>query len=128
MAVADTREAALASLMMSLASGAKHLAQVTTNGKQIPPDLEPKFREVMGRYRFDQHQVPGGPNVRLIEELGLVEYLADRMTIAGTPDDCMAQIARAQAAGAHQFCTMVAFPDKMAFMRRWSESVIASFA
>ena len=51
-------------------------AQVTTDGKQIPSELEPTFHEVMGRYRFDQHQVPGGTNVRLIEELGLVDYLA----------------------------------------------------
>lgn len=127
-AVADSRAAAIESLMMSLASGAKHLAQVTTEGKQIPPALEPTFREVMGRYRFDQHQVPGGANVQLIQELGLVDYLAERMTISGTPDDCRAQIVRAQKAGAHQLCTLVAFADKIGFMRRWSESVMASFA
>ncbi len=82
----------------------------------------------MGRYRFDQHQVPGGANVRLIEELGLVDYLAERMTIAGTPDDCKAQIARARKAGAHQFCMLVAVADKIGFMRHWSESVMASLS
>ncbi|MFP6717358.1 MAG: LLM class flavin-dependent oxidoreductase [Alphaproteobacteria bacterium] len=127
-AVADSRTAAIESLMMSLASGAKHLAQVTTDGKQIPSELEPTFHEVMGRYRFDQHQVPGGANVRLIEELGLVDYLAERMAIAGSPDDCKAQIARAQKAGAYQFCLLVAFANKIGFMRRWSESVVADLS
>lgn len=54
-----------------------------------------------------------------------MDYLAGRMTIAGTPDDCMAQIVRAQKAGAHQFCMLVAVADKIGCMRRWSESVMA---
>jgi len=123
--VADSRTAAVESLMMSLASGAKHLAQVTTDGKQIPAELEPVFHEVMGRYRFDQHQIPGGANVQLIKELGLVDYLAERMAIVGTPDDCKAQIARAQKAGAHQFCLLIALANKIEFLRRWSKSVAA---
>lgn len=128
MSVADTRDAAIDALLMSLASGAKHLAQITTKGKQIPPALEPKFKEVMARYRFDQHQVPDGPNVQLIKELDLVEYLAKRMTISGTPDDCLARVEEAQDAGAHQFCTMVAFPDKIGFLRRWSDLVLAKLS
>ncbi|ETW94355.1 MAG: hypothetical protein ETSY1_35280 [Candidatus Entotheonella factor] len=125
-AVADLRADAIESLMMSLTSGAKHLARVTTKGKQIPPELEPTFHEVMGRYRFDQHQVPGGANVQLIQELGLVDYLAERMTLSGTPDDCKAQVIRAQQAGAHQFCMLVPYADKIGFMRRWSDGVMAS--
>ena len=47
------------------------------------------------------------------------------MAIAGNPDDCTAQIARAQKEGAYQFCLLVAFANKIRFMRRWSESVVA---
>ena len=70
----------------------------------------------------------GGANVRLIEELGLVDYLAERMAIAGTPDDCKARIARAQKAGAHQFCLLVALANKIGFMGRWSKSVVAGLS
>ena len=63
-----------------------------------------------------------------VMELGLVDYLAERMAIAGTPDDCKAQIARAQKAGAHQFCLLVALADKIGFMRRWSELVVAGLS
>lgn len=126
-AVADSREAAVESLKMSLASGAKHLARFTTRGKHIPPGLAPKLEEVMRRYRFDQHQVPGGANVRLIEELELVDYLADRLAVAGTPEQCVAQLERAMAAGARQFCMHVGFADKLGFLRAWSRHVMPAF-
>ena len=113
---------------MALGSAAEHLAQVTTECKQIPPELEPIVHEVLRPYRFDQHQVPGSANVQLIEELGLVDYLAERMAIAGTPNDCKAQIARAQKAGAHQFFLLVALANKIGFLRRWSESVVAGLS
>ena len=126
-AVADTRDAAIDMIKMSLASGAKHLARFTTIGKHIPGDLEPKIREVKRRYRFDQHQQPGSDNVRLIEELGLVDYLADRMAIAGTPQECIAKIESAAEAGARQFCMHVGFDDKTGFMRAWSAQVMSAF-
>jgi len=47
----------------------------------------------------------------------------DRFAIAGTASDCVAQIARAQAAGAHQFIITGFVPDPRSFMRRWAEEV-----
>jgi 5,10-methylenetetrahydromethanopterin reductase len=111
----------------SLASGAKHLARFTTEGKHIPGQFVDKVREAKKRYRFDQHQIPGSDNVKMIEELGLVDYLADRFAIAGTVDDCIRKIETAAEAGATHFWMSVHFADKERFMREWGETVMARF-
>ena len=125
--VGKTRDEAVHAIKHSLASGAKHLGRFTTEGKNIPSDLLDKIREAKRRYRFDQHQQPGSDNVRLIEELGLVEYLADRFAIVGTLEDCVRKIEIAAEAGATHFWMSVHFAGKEQFMREWGEAVIPRF-
>ena len=62
-----------------------------------------------------------------IEELGLVEYLADRFAVAGTPEDCIRKLERAVEAGASQFWMSVHFADKARFMRDWAAWVMPAF-
>jgi len=38
----------------------------------------------------------------LVKRLGLFDYLRERLAIAGTPEDCVAQVRAAEAAGATQ--------------------------
>jgi len=38
----------------------------------------------------------------LVKRLGLFDYLRARLAVAGTPDDCLAQVRAARAAGARQ--------------------------
>lgn len=125
--VAGTRDAAIHAIRHSLASGAKHLGRFTTAGKHIPSQFLDKIREAKKRYRFDQHQQPENDNARLIEELGLVDYLADRFAIAGSVDDCAKKIETAAEAGARHFWMSVHFDDKERFMREWSDTVMRRF-
>jgi alkanesulfonate monooxygenase SsuD/methylene tetrahydromethanopterin reductase-like flavin-dependent oxidoreductase (luciferase family) len=71
--------------------------------------------------------MPGSDNVKMIEDLGLVDYLADRFAIVGTVDDCIRKIEAAAEAGAKHFWMSVHFPDKERFMREFGESVMARF-
>ena len=125
--VGPSREAAIHEIKHSIASGAKHLGRFTTAGKHIPSQFLDKIREAKKRYRFDQHQQPENDNARLIEELGLVDYLADRFAIVGTVEDCVTKIEAAAEAGADHFWMSVHFDDKERFMREWSETVMAKF-
>lgn len=100
---------------------------VTTEGKHIPPELLPRVKELAARYRFDEHVMPESFNARLIEELGLVDYLAERFAVAGTPDDCIKKLRQAVDAGARQFWMSAHFDDKTGFMRRWAASVMPAF-
>ena len=126
--VAGSRDEAVDKIKHSLASGAKHLGRFTTQGKHIPSQLLDKIREAKKRYRFDQHQMPGSDNVAMIEELGLVDYLADRFAIAGTVEDCIRKIEAAAEAGARHFWMSVHFADKERFMRDWADSVMGRFS
>jgi 5,10-methylenetetrahydromethanopterin reductase len=114
-------------IKMSLAAAGNHLSRFTTEGKHIPPDLLEKVRILGQRYAFSSHTLPGSPNNRLIEELGLVDYLADRFAAVGTPADCIKKLEAAMEAGARQFWMSVHFDDKERFLRDWATKVAPAF-
>ena len=125
--IAKDRATAVDEISMSLASAGSHLTYFTTEGKHIPPELMDRVKALGERYRHDHHDKPDGTNRRLIAELGLTDYLADRFSVAGTPADCIAKLERAAEAGAHQFWMSVHFDDKVRFMRDWSSHVMSAF-
>tara|TARA_B100000674_G_C37953466_1_gene968414 strand:+ start:365 stop:1390 length:1026 start_codon:yes stop_codon:yes gene_type:complete len=122
--VAANKEEAIENILHSLASGAKHLGRFTTKGKHIPESMVPLIEKVYAEYKFEQHQIPGNDNGKLIKKLGLAEYLADRFAIVGNSKDCARKVAEAAEAGARHFWMSVHFPDKEDFMREWNEKVI----
>jgi len=125
--VAGSYREAVDEVKMSLASAGNHLSRFTTEGKHIPPDLLEKVKILGQRYAFSTHTLPGSPNVSVIEELGLVDYLADRFAAVGTPGDCIAKIEAAVDAGARQFWMSVHFDDKERFLRDWATKVAPAF-
>lgn len=122
--VADTRQAAVAPITMALAASANHAFRFTLDGKGVPPDLHAKIRGLQRDYDAHHHEIAGAGNAALTERWGLTEFLADRFAIAGTPDDCAAQIRRAMRAGARQFIITGFVPDPRRFMRRWMDEVV----
>jgi alkanesulfonate monooxygenase SsuD/methylene tetrahydromethanopterin reductase-like flavin-dependent oxidoreductase (luciferase family) len=71
----------------------------------------------------DSQMGPGG-NGHLTDRWGLTEYLAERFAIAGTPDDCAAQVRRAVAAGAGRLLLTGITPDPHRFIERWATEVM----
>jgi 5,10-methylenetetrahydromethanopterin reductase len=114
-------------IKMSLAAAGNHLSRFTTEGKHIPPDLLEKVKVLGQRYAFSSHTLPSSPNNRLIEELGLVDYLADRFAAVGTPAQCIKKLEAAVEAGARQFWMSVHFDDKERFLRDWAAKVAPTF-
>lgn len=125
--VAASRREAVAEISMSLGAAGNHLSRFTTEGKHIPPDLLSKVKILGERYTYTDHVAPGSANCRLIEELGLVDYLADRFAVAGTPADCIARLRAAIDAGARQFWMSVHFDDKRRFLHDWATRVMPAF-
>ncbi len=124
--VADTREAAVAPIRMALAASANHAFRFTLEGKALSPNLHERIRGLQREYDAHQHEIAGAVNADLTERWGLTEFLRDRFGIAGTPDDCVAQIRRAMAAGARQFVITAFVPDVSGFMRRFMREVAAA--
>jgi 5,10-methylenetetrahydromethanopterin reductase len=125
--VDDDRQKAINEIAPTLASAGSHLSRFTTKGKHIPDELMERVKELGRRYNSDQHDKPDSANRELAKELGLLDYLADRFSIAGSPKECIAKIERAVEAGARQFWMSVHFDDKIQFMKNWSRHVISAF-
>lgn len=125
--VDDNRERAINEIAPTLASAGSHLARFTTKGKHIPPELMDKVKELGRRYNSDQHDKPDSANRELAKELGLLDYLADRFSVAGSAKDCIKKLEGAIDAGARQFWMSVHLDDKIGFMKKWSSQVMAAF-
>ncbi len=128
--VAEHRDRALGEMGAALAATGNHLTRFTTEGKHIPPQLMESMTRLRAAYQVESHFVPGGesPNSRLVDQLGLRDYLAERFAIAGTPDECVEKIQGLAAIGVNQIWTSPSFADKMAFMHAWSEQVLPHVA
>lgn len=62
----------------------------------VPPQYIEPLHELRRRYSTR----PGDADARMVEELGLFDYLGGRLSIWGNPDDCLEQALAAKAAGA----------------------------
>jgi len=78
--------------------GDKHLA---TRG--VPEALRAPLLELHARYSTR----PGDADIKLVQELGLFDYLSRRLSICGNPEDCLAQARAAKAAGAERLMLTV---------------------
>jgi len=125
--LADSYTEAVEEIKTSLAMDGNHLTRFTVEGKHVPPDLLPRLRMLAERYVFGEHSRPGGANCQLITELGLVDYLADRYAIVGTPAECVKKLERAIEAGARQFWMSIHFDDKFRLIRDFAERVVPAF-
>lgn len=63
----------------------------------LPPNVRPLIEAFQTRYDPSEHVVVGGKNVRLMEEMGLTEFLQDFDTIAG-PEPHVTGVMRAMEA------------------------------
>ncbi|MBI2867815.1 MAG: LLM class flavin-dependent oxidoreductase [Chloroflexi bacterium] len=125
--VRDTREEAVADIKANLASAANISFRGDLHGKHLPPELEPKVRELQQRYANTEHVIWSGSNSQLIDDLGLTDYLADRFSIAGTPAQCRAKVRAIRDAGVHQIIVPAVDRDPENVIRRFATEVFPEF-
>ena len=80
---------------MTLTASANHAFRFTLEDKRIPEQYKGPIRELQEQYVFSEHESVGGNmrNAELVEELGLMEYLAERFTICGPPAEFAEKLA-----------------------------------
>jgi 5,10-methylenetetrahydromethanopterin reductase len=83
----------IGAILAFMAGGYILAGDLTQRG--VPTELHGAVAELRRRYSTR----PGEADARLVEELGLFDYLSQRFAIYGTPEACAAQLARAEAAG-----------------------------
>jgi len=96
--VSTRREAAFEKLGNILGFVAAYILGPDPEGRGVPADLVPAVRELRASYTTRQ----GEMDPALVKRLGLFDYLRARLAVAGTPEDCLEQVRRAEAAGATQ--------------------------
>lgn len=116
--IAGSRADAVDAIKTHLAAAANACFRGGIGGKGVPPEVKPLLRRLIDGYDFDEHELPGATrtNVRLVEALGLTDYLAERFTLAGTPEEFTEQILRAESWGAESLWLTMPLPDKLGFL------------
>jgi 5,10-methylenetetrahydromethanopterin reductase len=87
----------------------------------VPAEHRAALLELRRRYSTR----PGEADAALVSELGLFDYLSRRLAICGTPDECLAQMRAAQAAGVRRLMFSVSLAvDPVATVRLFGEKVL----
>ncbi|TMA88565.1 MAG: LLM class flavin-dependent oxidoreductase [Deltaproteobacteria bacterium] len=103
LSIAVNREKALKDIRASIASSGNHALRSGLAGKHVPGRLKESIRRFHQGYDYSQHGDKTGKNARLIDELGLTEYLVDRFAVAGTPGDIVQRIRSLARLGLNNF-------------------------
>ncbi|MBI2868015.1 MAG: LLM class flavin-dependent oxidoreductase [Chloroflexi bacterium] len=125
--VRDTRAEALADIKALMASAAKHAFRSPMHRRGLSPEMEGKVAELRKRYQVREHVMFKGSNAKLIDELGLTELLADRLSVAGTPEECKAKLRAIRDAGVNQVIIPAVEGDPDNCIRRFATEVFPEF-
>lgn len=87
----------------------------------VPEQFIEPLRELRRRYSTR----PGDADARMVDELGLFDYLAERLSIWGNADDCLRQALAAKAAGAKRIMFTVSLAaDPLRTVELFGENVL----
>ena len=123
--VAEQRAAALEKLGNILGFVAAYILGPDPEGRGVPVELLPAVRALRTTYTTRQRDMDPG----LTRRLGLFDYLRARLAIAGTPNDCIAQVRAAEAAGVTQLMFTVSLAaDPVHAVELFGRTVLPRFA
>jgi 5,10-methylenetetrahydromethanopterin reductase len=122
-------QTALDEIRMALAASANHAFRFTKSGKDLPEDLKPAVARLQQEYAFHQHEQVGETrNAELVEELGLIPYLADRFAVVGIPATVVSRLLALEALGVEQVLLTALVPDPPGFIDLWRDAVAPRLA
>jgi hypothetical protein len=109
-----------------LCGTANHVYRFHMEGKGLPEEIKPKIMELKHRYDSRHHASPAtaAHNAALVEELGLVDFLAPLGTIAGPPKRLVEQLHEVVQSGARNLIFSQFVDDELAFMDLLAREVL----
>lgn len=122
--LAESRSAAIEEIKMALAASAHHAFRFTLEGKRVPAELVAPIERLKAAYQPHVHESLGpSPNARLVDDLGLAEYLAARFAVAGSPAQVAKRIRELAAVGAKRLLVTAIVKEPGAFLSTWRDQV-----
>jgi 5,10-methylenetetrahydromethanopterin reductase len=119
--IRESRDAALADLAAFIVVSGMAF-QTPEAWARVPEQYKAPLAELHRRYDVTEHTVVGGKNTRLLDELGLTEFLGQFDTIAGPPDHVRDVLAGLAERGVSTFIVpLPGHADKLGTLRRLSE-------
>lgn len=124
--IAESRSQALEEVRMALAASANHAFRFTLEGKYVPQEFHEPIRRLQAQYVFAEHEAHGAEkrNARLVDELGLREYLGERFAIAGTLQDFADRLRQLAALGVRQLRLSVGGKDRGRLLRLVAQEIM----
>ena len=114
--VARSKIGAILAFVSAYVMGAGDLAR-----RGVPPEHREPLLELRRRYSTR----PGDADAALVAELGLFDYLARRLAVCGTPDECLTQVRAARTAGARRLMFTVSLAaDPLRTVRLFGQHVL----
>jgi 5,10-methylenetetrahydromethanopterin reductase len=126
MCPAPTEAEGIHRLRFQLAGTANHVYRFHLEGKGLPAELVPAVEELKRRYDSTAHATPerAEHNAALVEELGLVDYLARRSVVAGPPERWVERFAEIEALGIENVIVSQFVDSQLSFMEVFSQQVL----
>lgn len=123
---AETEGAGIDSVKAILAGTANHVYRFHMEGKGLPGEVKGRLAELQRRYDSRHHASPAtaAHNAALVDELGLVEFLAPLGTIAGPPERLVERLREVVDGGARNLILSQFVADEIAFMRLFADEIL----
>lgn len=123
---AETEAAGIDSVKAILGGTANHVYRFHMDGKGLPESIKPRIAELKRRYDSRHHASPetAAHNATLVEELGLVEFLAPLGTIAGPPARLIERLQEVVEAGASNLILSQFVDDGFGFMELLADEIL----
>jgi 5,10-methylenetetrahydromethanopterin reductase len=127
--LAATEKEGWRDLAWTLAGTANHLFRFSMEDKFVPDDLREPIRTLQKRYASNTHGKvsQGAQNARLVEELGLTEWLGRRFALAGPGRTIISRIEEIVDRGATNLLLPQFVADRVQFMRDFDAAVMTAF-
>ncbi|MCD9625227.1 LLM class flavin-dependent oxidoreductase [Rhabdothermincola salaria] len=129
MCPAPSEAEGIARLRFLLAGTANHVYRFHTDGKGLPDEHRDAIAELQRRYDSSAHATPARAeaNARLVEDLGLVDFLARRSVIAGPVERRIERIRECVDAGATNLILSQFVDDQIGFMDEFAAEIRPAF-
>ena len=121
--VADDRATALEQVRAGLAGSASHALRQGAEEKGVPAELLEPLSELISRYDAAQHAVAGSANAKLVDSLGLTDFLAGYFGLVGTPKDCVRTLESLASQGVQGVICPTSSPDPLDLIERLGRGV-----
>ena len=122
--VAPTADDAYVPIKANLASAGSHGLRSEVQLATVPKELIGAVRELQRRYDQSEHVKWDGANARLVDELGLTGYLAERFAVAGTPEHVRTRFTELLEQGVSQIVVPAVDRDPERFMADLASALV----